>query len=190
MKLVVGLGNPGRKYEGTRHNVGYMVLAELARRDGRPPMKEKFRAETMEAELGGEKALLLSPLTFMNLSGQSVAEAKTFYKIAEQDLLVICDDLNLPLGKLRVRAKGTSGGQKGLEDIIRRLGTEDFPRLRLGIGSPPENWDWADFVLSKFARSELPVMEEAIVRAAEAVEAWAREGIEYCMNHYNKGMED
>jgi PTH1 family peptidyl-tRNA hydrolase len=190
MKLVVGLGNPGRKYEGTRHNVGYMVLAELARKFGRPPMKEKFRAEAMEAELGGQRALLLSPLTFMNLSGQSVGEAMAFYKIPEQDLLVICDDLNLPLGKLRIRVKGASGGQKGLEDIIRRLGTEDFPRLRLGIGSPPDNWDWADYVLSKFAKDEQPVMEEAICRGAEAVEAWAREGIEYCMNHYNKGMGD
>ena len=190
MKLVVGLGNPGRKYEGTRHNVGYMILAGLARKFGLPPIKDKFHAEVMEAEIGGQKALLLSPLTFMNLSGQSVAEAKIFYKISAQDLLVICDDLNLPLGKLRIRVKGTSGGQKGLEDIIRRLGTEDFPRLRVGIGNPPENWDWAAFVLSKFAKDEQPMMEEAIVRAVEAVEAWAREGIEYCMNHYNKGIED
>ncbi|MCC6124000.1 MAG: aminoacyl-tRNA hydrolase [Pirellulales bacterium] len=190
MKLVVGLGNPGRKYEGTRHNVGYMILAGLARKFGRPPVKEKFRAEVMDAEIGGEKALLMTPLTFMNLSGLSVAEAKSFYKIPAQDLLVICDDLNLPLGKLRIRVQGASGGQKGLEDIIRRLGTEEFPRLRVGIGNPPENWDWADFVLSKFARDEQPTIEESIVRAAEAVEAWAREGIEYCMNHFNKGIGD
>ena len=190
MKLVVGLGNPGRKYEGTRHNVGYMILAGLARKFGLPPLKDKFRAEVMEAELGGQKALLMTPLTFMNLSGLSVVEAKNFYKIPEQDLLVICDDLNLPLGKLRIRVKGASGGQKGLEDIIRRLGTEDFPRLRVGIGNPPENWDWADFVLSKFTKDEQPTIEESIVRAAEAVEAWAREGIEYCMNNYNKGIED
>jgi PTH1 family peptidyl-tRNA hydrolase len=190
MKLVVGLGNPGRKYEGTRHNIGYLVIAELARRFGRPPMKEKFCAEVMEADIAGQKALLMCPLTFMNLSGQSVTEAKSFYKIFEQDLLVICDDLNLPLGKLRIRVKGTSGGQKGLEDIIRRLGTDDFPRLRLGIGAPPNNWDWADFVLGKFTRSEQPTIEESIVRAAEAVEAWVRDGIEYCMNHFNKGMGD
>ena len=111
MKLVVGLGNPGRKYEGTRHNVGYMILAGLARKFGLPPLKEKFRAEVMEAEIAGQKALLMTPLTFMNLSGQSVAEAKNFYKIPEQDLLVICDDLNLPLGKLRIRVQGTSGAQ-------------------------------------------------------------------------------
>jgi PTH1 family peptidyl-tRNA hydrolase len=186
MKLVVGLGNPGRKYEGTRHNIGYMILAGLARKFGQPPLKMKFQADVMEAEIGGQKALLLTPLTYMNLSGQSVAEAKNFYKISEQDMLVICDDLNLPLGKLRIRVKGTSGGQKGLEDIIRRLGTDEFPRLRVGIGNPPENWDWADYVLGKFAKDEQPVIEESIVRAVEAVEAWAREGIEYCMNTFNK----
>jgi PTH1 family peptidyl-tRNA hydrolase len=190
MKLVVGLGNPGRKYEGTRHNVGFMILAGLARKFGKPPLKEKFQADVMEAEIGGERALLMTPLTFMNLSGQSVAEAKNFYKIPEQDLLVICDDLNLPLGKLRIRTKGASGGQKGLEDIIRRLGTDDFPRLRVGIGNPPGNWDWADFVLSKFAKDEQPIMDEAIVRAGEAVEAWTRNGIEFCMNHFNKGTGD
>jgi peptidyl-tRNA hydrolase, PTH1 family len=185
MKLVVGLGNPGRKYAGTRHNVGYMILAALARKFGLPPVKEKFRAEALEAEIGGQKALLLSPLTFMNLSGQSVAEAKNFYKIPEQDLLVICDDLNLPLGKLRIRKEGSSGGQKGLEDIIRRLGTDGFPRLRVGIGTPPDGWDWADFVLSTFTADERPAIEESVRRAVEAVEAWAGEGIEYCMNHYN-----
>jgi PTH1 family peptidyl-tRNA hydrolase len=190
MKLVVGLGNPGRKYEGTRHNVGYMILAGLARKFGQPPLKEKFHAEVMEAELGGQKALLMTPLTFMNLSGLSVAEAKSFYKISEQDMLVVCDDLNLPLGKLRIRVKGASGGQKGLEDIIRRLGTEDFPRLRVGIGNPPDNWDWADFVLSKFTKDEQPTVEQSIVRAIEAVEAWAREGIENCMNIYNKELGD
>jgi PTH1 family peptidyl-tRNA hydrolase len=186
LKLVVGLGNPGREYEGTRHNIGYAILAELARVCGSTPPKHKFHAEAVEAEIAGQRALLLSPLTYMNLSGVSVAEAKAFYKIADEDLLVLCDDLNLPLGKLRIRAQGSSGGQKGLEDIIGRLGSEDFARLRLGIGAPPEGCDWADFVLSKFTAEDKPVIEEATGRAVEAVRVWARDGVEACMNQFNR----
>ena len=177
MKLVVGLGNPGRRYQGTRHNVGYAVLAELARKCGAVlPARAQFQGEVVEAELGGEKALLLSPTTFMNRSGGSVREAMSFYKLPHQDLLVLCDDLNLPAGKLRFRTKGSSGGQKGLDDIIGKLGTEDFARLRVGIGAAPENWDWADYVLSKFTPEELPEIERAVKLAADAVVAWARQG--------------
>jgi PTH1 family peptidyl-tRNA hydrolase len=186
MKLVVGLGNPGRKYQGTRHNVGYAILAELARNFGDGHLKHKFQGEVMEAEIGGQKALLLSPLTYMNLSGQSVIEAKAFYKIPDEDLLVLCDDLNLPLGKLRFRMQGSSGGQKGLEDIIRRLGTENFPRLRVGIGAPPQGGEWSNFVLCKFTEEELPQIQQAVRRAAEAVAVWARDGVETCMNQFNK----
>jgi peptidyl-tRNA hydrolase, PTH1 family len=185
MKLVVGLGNPGRQYQGTRHNVGYAVLAELARKFGLGGPKAKFRGEIMEADLGGHRALLLSPTTFMNNSGLSVQEAKGFYKIADEDLLVVCDDLNLPTAKLRFRSRGSSGGQKGLEDIIRRLGCEEFSRLRIGIGPPREGWDWADYVLSRFTPEELPEIQQAVAKAAEAAAAWAREGIEFCMNQYN-----
>jgi PTH1 family peptidyl-tRNA hydrolase len=185
MKLVVGLGNPGRKYQDTRHNIGYAILAELARTRGTPPVKHKFHGEVMDAEIGGQRALLLSPLTYMNRSGLSVAEAKTFYKLADEDLLVLCDDLNLPLGKIRIRLQGSSGGQKGLEDIIARLGSDNFARLRVGIGSPPEGWDWADYVLAKFADGEVPSIEQAVRRAAEAVAAWARDGGEACMNQFN-----
>ncbi len=186
MKLVVGLGNPGRKYQGTRHNIGYAILAELARNSAPSSPKHKFHGEAVEADIGGQKALLLSPLTYMNESGLSVAEAKTFYKIPDEDLLVLCDDLNLPLGKLRIRPQGSSGGQKGLDDIIRRLGSDNFPRLRMGIGTPPQGCDWADFVLSKFSPDEIPEIEQAVRRAAEAVAAWARDGIESCMNQYNR----
>jgi peptidyl-tRNA hydrolase, PTH1 family len=185
MKLVVGLGNPGRKYQDTRHNIGYAILAELAGKYGAGPMKHKFHGEVMEADIGGQKAILLSPLTYMNLSGLSVAEAKNFYKIPEEDLFVLCDDLNLPLGKLRIRVQGSSGGQKGLEDIIRMLGSEGFPRLRVGIGAPPEGRDWADFVLTKFTEEEVPQIKVAVGRAVEAVTVWARDGIECCMNQYN-----
>jgi peptidyl-tRNA hydrolase, PTH1 family len=185
MKLVVGLGNPGRRYEGTRHNVGYLVLAELARRCGGSVPKARFHGAVVEADLSGQKALLLSPTTFMNLSGTSVQEAKSFFKLADEDLLVVCDDLNLPVGKLRFRSRGSAGGQKGLEDIIQRLATEDFSRLRIGVGTAPEGWNWADYVLGKFTPEDLPVIGEAVGRAADAVAAWAREGIEVCMNQYN-----
>ncbi|MEE8452499.1 MAG: aminoacyl-tRNA hydrolase [Thermoguttaceae bacterium] len=185
MKLVVGLGNPGRRYEGTRHNVGFAVLRELAAKFDHGPAKAKFHGEVVETMLDGQKALLLSPLTYMNRSGRSVRAAKSFYKIPDEDLLVVCDDLNLPLAKLRLRAKGSSGGQKGLEDIVRQIGSDDFARLRIGIDSPPEGWDRPDYVLSKFTKEELPQIEQTVRTAAEAVVAWACEGVEACMNRYN-----
>jgi peptidyl-tRNA hydrolase, PTH1 family len=185
MKLVVGLGNPGRRYEATRHNVGYIVVGELAKKRGASGLRARFQGETAEVDLGGQKGLLLTPTTYMNLSGASVLAARDFYKISQEDIIVVCDDLNLPLAKLRVRAAGSSGGQKGLEDIIRRLGTDEFARLRIGIGSPPEGWSWPDFVLSKFTSEEIPAMEEAVARSIEAIEVWACEGVQTCMNRYN-----
>ncbi|MCE5302079.1 MAG: aminoacyl-tRNA hydrolase [Planctomycetaceae bacterium] len=185
MKLVVGLGNPGRRYEGTRHNIGYAVLRELARRFGTTQPWGKFHGELIEADVDGQKVLLLSPTTFMNRSGASVQEAKSFYKLADENLLVVCDDLNLPVGKLRFRAEGSSGGQKGLEDIIKRLATEDFSRLRIGVGAAPEGWDWANYVLSRFTPEESPVAEQAVALAADAVADWVRKDIAFCMNQYN-----
>jgi len=185
MKLVVGLGNPGRKYQATRHNVGFEVIAELSRLFGGGQGRSNFQGETVDANLKGERALLLSPHTFMNKSGTSVVQARDFYKLANRDLLVVCDDLNLPLAKLRFRAKGSSGGQKGLDDIVRRLGGEDFARLRIGIGAPPDGWDAADYVLGKFAKAERSEIDAAIWRAADAVVAWAHEGVESCMNRFN-----
>ncbi len=185
MKLIVGLGNPGRKYERTRHNVGYRVLAEVARQYAVGKPKAKFRGDVVEAVMDGVQALLLCPSTYMNLSGSSVGAAFDFYKLTGENLLLVCDDFHLPLGKLRFRSKGSSGGQKGLADVIRRLGTEEFARLRIGIGSPLPGRDPADFVLSKFTKQETTEIEEAIRRAAGAVTDWARTGIESCMNQYN-----
>jgi peptidyl-tRNA hydrolase, PTH1 family len=185
MKLVVGLGNPGRKYQATRHNIGYEVLWSLARRFAKGSPKASFQGEVVDAELGGVRVLLLWPQTFMNRSGTSVVQARDFYKLDNGGLLVVCDDFNLPLARLRVRAKGSSGGQKGLEDIVRALGTDEFPRLRVGIGQPPEGWDAANYVLGKFGKAELADVELMVERAADAVIEWARDGIDACMNRYN-----
>ena len=185
MKLIVGLGNPGRRYQRTRHNIGYAVLAELAGRLEVAAPKARFQGEVIETVLGGQKALLLSPTTFMNLSGRSVREAVGFFKLPLEDLLVICDDLNLPLGKTRLRARGSAGGQKGLQDIIDKLGTEEFARLRVGIGEVPAGWDGADYVLSRFSDDELAAIKPAVVEAADVVVAWAGEGVDFCMNSFN-----
>jgi len=185
MKLIVGLGNLGRKYDQTRHNVGFDVVDRLAERIGDGRAKDKFEGQLMEGRVGGERVLLLRPHTFMNRSGASVGPAMEFYKLERADLLVVCDDFNLPLGKLRFRREGSAGGQNGLADIIRRLGTEEFSRLRLGIGPVPENWDAADFVLSRFTASERNTIDETIARAADGAECWVTEGIETCMNQFN-----
>jgi peptidyl-tRNA hydrolase, PTH1 family len=185
VKLVVGLGNPGRKYAGTRHNVGYIVLNELARRHNAARPKANFQGETSEAQIHGDRVLLLWPHTFMNLSGASVLAARDFYKLENHELLIVCDDFNLPLAKLRLRPEGSAGGQKGLDDVIVRLATEAVPRLRIGVGPLPANWDPADFVLSRFTKEEVPEIEAAVTRAADAVEDWTKLTIAEVMNRYN-----
>ena len=185
MKLVVGLGNPGRKYAGTRHNVGWEVVAALARSLAADSPRTKFEAEICEASLGGEKILLLAPHTFMNNSGRSVGQAVDFYKTPADDVMVVCDDFNLPLGELRIRARGSDGGQRGLADIHRRLGTTEVPRTRVGIGPVPDRWDPADFVLSKFNRQEQETVQQQIARAAEAIQTWVTSGVDAAMNQYN-----
>jgi PTH1 family peptidyl-tRNA hydrolase len=187
MKLVVGLGNPGGKYKNTRHNVGFEVAAALAKQFATSPPRSRFQGEIAEAAIAGQKTLLLTPLTYMNLSGASVLAARDFYKIENENILIVCDDFALPLGKLRLRAKGSSGGQKGLEDIIRRLGTDEIPRLRIGIGLVPPGRDAAGFVLSKFTSEEQPTIAAALDRAAEAVVAWVQTGLAAAMNKYNAG---
>lgn len=185
MKLVVGLGNPGRKYEGTRHNVGFRIAAELAARHGDGRVKQAFHGEVVEGKIDEEKTLLLCPHTLMNRSGGSVLAAKDFYKIDTADLLIVSDDLNLPLGKLRFRANGSSGGQRGLADILQRLGTQDVPRLRIGIGAPTHGRDAADWVLGRFSKDEQVEIDVAVMRAADAVELWVRQGMSVSMNQYN-----
>ena len=185
MKLIVGLGNPGRRYARTRHNVGFDVLAEFARRYGDGTKRTRFQGETVDARVDREKVLLLCPFTYMNRSGSSVRAARDFYQIEDQDLLVVCDDFNLPVARLRFRARGSSGGQKGLADIVRCLGSQELARLRVGIGPPPSGWDVADYVLSRFGKGEISLVEDAVLRAADALADWTRDGVEYCMNRYN-----
>ena len=185
MKLIVGLGNPGKKYEGTRHNVGFEVLERLARECGAEPPRKKFDGELSECPLAGEKALLLAPQTFMNRSGHSVRQVLDFYHLAHEDLLVVCDEFQLPVGQVRLRPQGTDGGQNGLADVIRALGTQEFPRLRVGIGPVPDRWDPVDFVLGKFTASEREIIDVEIARSVDAVKLWASEGVLAAMNRYN-----
>jgi PTH1 family peptidyl-tRNA hydrolase len=185
MKLVVGLGNPGTQYEGTRHNVGFDVLGELTLRWQAARPKNRFEANLVEASLGGEKVLLAAPQTYMNVSGRSVQQIVKFFQIPVADILVVCDDLNLKPGQLRLRGSGSAGGQKGLLSILQVLGTEAVPRLRIGIGRPPEKMDAASFVLSKFRKDELPDIDQAVRKAADGVELWIRSGISAAMNAFN-----
>jgi len=183
-KLVVGLGNPGSKYEGTRHNIGFDVVDRLALGGSGVRFARKFDGLLAEAEIDFRRVLLLKPETFMNLSGRSVRQAAQFYKIEPADLLVICDDLSLPLGKLRIRGGGSDGGQKGLKDIAAQLGTQDFPRLRIGLGERGPI-DAADFVLSRFRSAERPVIDDALIAATQAVAVWVSQDLAAAMNRFN-----
>jgi peptidyl-tRNA hydrolase, PTH1 family len=187
MKVVVGLGNPGAKYDGTRHNVGFAVVDGLAAGPGAGRFQSRFQAQVAELNEGGQKVLLVKPETFMNLSGRCVRQILDYYQVPPADLLVVCDDINLPLGKLRVRARGTHGGHNGLRNIQEHLGTTDYARLRIGVDAPRD--DAVDHVLGRFKAAERPVIEDAVSLAVQAVAVWARQGIEACMNRYNPDKE-
>jgi PTH1 family peptidyl-tRNA hydrolase len=184
MKVIVGLGNPGRQYAGTRHNVGYAVVDYLASAPGVGPFRSQFQALVAEAAEGGEKVLYVKPETFMNLSGRAVRQVVDFYKLPLEHLLVVSDDFNLPLGKLRARAKGSHGGQNGLRNIQEQLGTDGYPRLRIGVGEPAPG-EAVDHVLSRFKPGERKAVEDAVAAAAAAVLVWVRHGIDACMNAAN-----
>ena len=187
MKLIVGLGNPGREYRDTRHNVGFLVVDEMARRYGLVlvPAPAQVPGSLVAKRYGAPPLLLAKALTFMNRSGEAVAALARYYGISPGELLVVVDDVSLPLGRLRGRARGSAGGHNGLKSVIERLGTSEFPRLRLGVGRGDPRRDLADHVLSKFEPGEVPVLEECIARAADAAEMFAVEGIEKVMNTYN-----
>ena len=187
MKLLVGLGNPGREYRGTRHNVGFMVIDEIARRHqltlGMAP--SQVPDALVAKKFGPEPLLVAKPLTFMNRSGDAVAALLRYYDIASSDLLVVVDEVALPFGKVRARARGSAGGHNGLKSLTERLGTTEFARLRLGVGRGDPRRDLADHVLSTFEAEERPVLDEFITRAADAAEMFAAVGIEKVMNAYN-----
>ena len=184
--LVVFLGNPGAKYNGTRHNVGFMVSEKLEKKLGIKIDRLRFKALTAQADIGGEKVLLMKPQTYMNLSGEAVIQAVKFYKIPPERVLVVSDDVSLPVGKLRIRTKGSAGGHNGLKNIIAHLGTDAFPRIKLGVGSPehPEH-EMIDWVLGSFKNQDAVDIDLACAKAAEAVECYITQGADRAMNLYN-----
>jgi PTH1 family peptidyl-tRNA hydrolase len=183
-RLIAGLGNPGAAYGGTRHNVGFLVLDALALRLGTTLARSKFNALFEETLLEGTKLLLLKPQLYMNRSGHAVAAAAGFYKLRPENVLVVTDDMALPVGRVRLRPKGSAGGHNGLKDVIARLGTDQFPRLRVGIG-PSGPMDSVDYVLSRFSQDEQKIIDLAVPTAVQAVLCWTAEGIEAAMNRYN-----
>ena len=191
--LIIGLGNPGKEYEATRHNVGYMAIDVLAKRHSIPVKARRSRAHVGEGIIAGQKVILAKPMTFMNLSGEAVSGLVRRYRLSIGDVIVICDDVNLPVGRLRIRESGSAGGHKGLKSIIHCLGSEDFPRVRIGIGAPGSSAiasakaerSMVDYVLSRFTREERPIIKQAVTRAADGVEAILTSGIEQAMNEYN-----
>ncbi|MBQ3029245.1 MAG: aminoacyl-tRNA hydrolase [Lachnospiraceae bacterium] len=185
MYLIAGLGNPTREYAGTRHNIGYDTITRLCDEYRITLDIKKHKGLCGKGIIGGEKVLLVQPLTYMNLSGDCIKEAADFYKIDPAHIIVIYDDISLPVGKLRVRAKGSAGGHNGMKSIIARLGTEEFARVRIGIGEKPAGWDLADYVLGRFKTDELPLMRDAVGNAAKACELIIKDGIESAMNRSN-----
>ena len=188
MKLIVGLGNPGREYEATRHNVGFMVVDEIAKRH-----ELQWRNEGQMAfakRFGSPEFLVAKPKTFMNLSGFAVAEFANYRNIDHGDLLIVVDDVDLPLGRMRARARGSAGTHNGMKSVVAQLGTTEFPRLRIGVGRGDRRRDLADFVLAKFEAAEQAALNDIVTRAAEAAEMFAAEGIEKVMNRYNPDPAD
>ena len=184
--LIVFLGNPGPRYEMTRHNAGFMAADAMAKEKNVNINKARFKALTATCDIGGESVLLMKPQTFMNLSGDAVAQAARFYKIPPEHVIVVSDEISLPIGKLRIRTKGSAGGHNGLKDIIAKLGTDAFPRIRIGVGAPPHpDYDMADWVLSSFKNQDAEDMRAAAARAAQAAQCYITQGADRAMNRFN-----
>lgn len=188
--LLVGLGNPGREYAGTRHNFGFMLIDRLAVRLNARGMKVQSKAIVMDARYEDHKIILAKPQTYMNLSGQSVQGLAHFYKIPFTNLMILSDDLDLPFGTIRIRASGGPGGQRGLSSILEKLGTKDIPRLRLGIDRPPGRMEPADYVLQNFSRDDMQEISGILDRAADAALEFVTNGLNAAMNKYNGGIKD
>ena len=187
MFIIVGLGNPGREYENTRHNIGFDVIDRLAEQENIDVLEKKHRAVIGKGVIAGEKCILAKPLTFMNLSGESVRELIDYYKVDETaELIVISDDISLEVGQLRIRKKGSAGGHNGLKNIIAHLGHDTFTRVKMGVGEKPKGWDLADYVLGRFSKEERRIMDEAAERAADAVRMILTEDADAAMNEFNR----
>lgn len=184
--VIIGLGNPGSRYENTRHNVGFITLDLLSSRHGIRISKVKHKAIIGEGGIEGAKVVLAKPQTYMNLSGESVREIIEWYKTPLRNVIIIYDDVDLPLGKVRIRPKGSSGTHNGMRSILYHVQSEDFPRVRIGIGRPPEGWELADYVLGRFGSEDGKIVGESITAAADAVAAIIKSGVESAMNKYNK----
>jgi PTH1 family peptidyl-tRNA hydrolase len=185
MKMIVGLGNPGIAYRRTRHNLGFMVVQKLAEQRGMRFRRAPHRSSQAQGRIGKEQVVLVRPMTFMNVSGLAVGGALRDHRASLEELLVVCDDVNLDLGRMRLRRSGTAGGHNGLKSLIEHLQSEAFPRLRLGVGPRPEGVDMMSYVLSPFRRGEWPRVHEVIARAVQAIETWVYHGIDEAMNRFN-----
>ncbi len=185
MFIIAGLGNPTKTYEGTRHNVGFEVIDVLAGRCGIDLGIKKDRALCGKGVIEGARVLLVKPQTYMNLSGEAVGALASYYKVEPEDIIVVYDDISLEPGQLRIRAKGSAGGHNGIKNIIAHLGTQEFPRVKVGVGEKPKGWDLADYVLSRFGGEERKIMDTAVSEAADAVISVIRDGIGAAMNRYN-----
>jgi len=186
--LIVGLGNPGREYENTRHNIGFLVIDRLANKWGCDLHRMKYRALMGECQFGGDKVILVKPQTYMNNSGEAVARFIRFYQPSLEHLLVVFDDLDLPFGSIRFRPSGGSSGQKGMQSIIDQLGQDGFPRLRVGVGRPPGDIETSDYILKPFKKNEQETLHKILLTSTEAVETFIRDGLEKSMTIYNRPL--
>ncbi len=190
MFLIAGLGNPKREYDNTRHNIGFAMIDAMAEKYNISVRNIKNRAMTGQGIINGQKVLLAKPLTFMNLSGESIRPLADYYKISpDAELIVVSDDINLPIGQIRIRKKGSAGGHNGLKNIIAQLGSEEFQRIRIGVGGKPENYDLADYVLGHFTKEEKALMEKAVSMAVEAAEMMLMGDTDKAMNEFNRKAE-
>lgn len=185
MYIIAGLGNPTKEYSGTRHNIGFEVIDRLADDCRIDVSMKKHKAICGKGCIGGQKVILCKPQTYMNLSGESIRELADYYKVAPEDIIIIFDDISLEPGQLRIRAKGSAGGHNGIKSIIAHLGTQEFPRVKVGVGEKPKGWDLADYVLSRFGSEDRKVMDEAVKEASSAVQMMIGDGVDAAMNKYN-----
>lgn len=190
MFIIAGLGNPTLRYEGTRHNVGFEVIDTLADKYNIAVETRKSRALIGKGIIAGQKVILVKPQTYMNLSGESIREIADFYKIEPENIIIIYDDISLDVGRLRIRKKGSAGGHNGIKNIIAHLGTQEFPRIKVGIGNKPEGWDLADYVLSKYSKAEQEALKEASDDVIGAVRLMIMDDIDAAMNRYNAKKRD